>query len=233
MIKVRKSSERGNFNHGWLKTSPTFSFSDYYDPKFMGFRALRVINEDFIGAAEGFPTHAHRDMEIITYIIDGALEHKDTLGTQSTILPGEVQYMSAGKGIRHSEFNHLKDKDTHLLQIWIMPDREGHTPRYGQKSFLSQFSEKNFVLTISPDGREGSIGIHRDAMLWVGKTKAQDLVQYSLEKGRYAWLQIVKGSVTLNDGSKLEAGDGASISDESALKIQSNSEAEFLFFDLD
>ena len=232
MINVRKSQERGNFNHGWLKTSHTFSFSDYYDPKHMGFRALRVINEDYVAASEGFPTHGHRDMEIITYIISGALEHKDTIGTHSTIIPGEVQYMSAGKGIRHSEFNHLKDQETHLLQIWIVPDQEAHTPRYGQKSFLPQFEKKNFVLTISPDGREDSIAIHRDAYLWVGKPKVNEVIEYSMKPGRYSWVQLVKGSITLN-GTPLTAGDGAALRDEPQLKIIAASEAEFLLFDLD
>lgn len=232
MISVRKSNERGGFNHGWLRTNHTFSFSDYYDPKFMGFRALRVINEDYIAAAEGFPTHPHRDMEIITYIISGALEHKDTLGSHSVIVPGEVQHMSAGTGIRHSEFNHLKDKETHLLQIWIVPDRAGHTPRYGQKNFLPRLEKKNFVLTVSPDGREDSIAIHQDAMMWVAKPKNGETIEYTLKHGRYAWIQLVKGSLTVNGSVELSVGDGAAISDEDALKIQASQDSEFLFFDL-
>lgn len=202
----------------------------------MGFRALRVINEDYIAGAEGFPTHGHRDMEIITYIISGALEHKDTLGTHSTIVPGEVQYMSAGTGIKHSEFNHLKDQETHLLQIWIVPNQEGHTPRYGQKSFLPQLAKKKFVLTVSPDGFEDSIAIHRDAYLWVGKPKSKEVIEYSMKPGRFAWVQLVKGSITLN-GTVLQAGDGAALRDEPQLKIVAagagSDEAEFLLFDLD
>jgi len=232
MINLRKSKERGSFNHGWLKTSHSFSFADYYDPKFMGFRALRVINEDFIAGGEGFPTHGHRDMEIVTYIIQGALEHKDTLGTHSVIKPGEVQYMSAGTGIRHSEFNSLKDQETHLLQIWIVPDREGHTPRYGQKSFLPEFDHKNFVLTLSPDGFEGSIAIHRDAYLWVGKPKAGEVIEYQLKEGRYAWIQSIKGELSVN-GTTMSAGDGIAIREEQKLSILANRDAEFLFFDLD
>ena len=232
MINVRKSHERGSFDHGWLKTNHTFSFADYYDPKFMGFRSLRVINDDYIGAGEGFPTHPHRDMEIITYIIEGALEHKDTLGSHSVIKPGEVQYMSAGTGIRHSEFNPLKDQETHLHQIWIMPDQTGYTPHYGQKSFLPQLAQKNFVLTVSPDGREDSIAIHQDAFLYVGKPKTGEVVEYSFQPTRYGWIQIIKGVVQLNGDISLKAGDGAALVGEPIMKLFAKVTAEYLFFDL-
>ncbi len=232
MIQIRKSNERGSFDHGWLRTSHTFSFSDYHDPKFMGFRALRVINDDYIGADEGFPTHGHRDMEIITYVIEGALAHKDTLGNQAVIYPGEVQYMAAGTGIQHSEFNHLKEQETHLHQIWIIPDRAGHAPRYGQKSFVPQLKEKNFVLTISPDGRDESIAIHQDAFMYVGKPKKNEVVEYELSSKRFAWIQIIKGTLNLNGNIDLKAGDGAAISNETVLKLLAMDQAEFLLFDL-
>ena len=232
MINVRKSQQRGNFDHGWLKTYHTFSFSEYYDPNFMGFRALRVINEDTVAGGEGFPTHRHKDMEIITYIIEGALEHRDTIGTHAVIVPGEVQYMSAGKGIKHSEFNHEKTKPTHLLQIWILPDQLNHTPRYGQKSFLPQLAQKNFVLAVSLDGHDESIAIHQDVLLWVGKPKAKEVIEYPLKAKRSAWIQLVKGALTVNDQTLLSAGDGAAISDESHLKILASQDAEFLLFDL-
>lgn len=231
MINIRKANERGHADHGWLKASHSFSFGDYYDPKFMGFRSLRVINDDHVAAGEGFPTHGHRDMEIITYIIDGALEHKDTLGNQAVIRPGEVQYMSAGTGIRHSEFNSLKDRETHLHQIWIMPDREGHTPRYGQKSFLPHLEKKNFVLAISPDAKEDSIAIHQDAYMYVGKPKAGEEIQYQFQIRRFGWIQMIKGEIMLGDHS-LKVGDGASMVEESILKIKAITDAEFLFFDL-
>ncbi len=236
MITIRKAEARGSFDHGWLRTHHSFSFSDYYDPQFMGFRSLRVINDDYIGAAEGFPTHGHRDMEIITYIIEGALEHRDTIGNHAVIRPGEVQYMSAGTGIRHSEFNHLKEGETHLHQIWILPDRQGHAPRYGQKSFLPQLEQKNFVLTISSDGREGSIAIHQDALMYVAKPKASEVIEYTFQQKRYGWIQMIKGSVQVSSMSgsavSLKVGDGAAIVDESTLKILADQDAEFLFFDL-
>jgi redox-sensitive bicupin YhaK (pirin superfamily) len=231
MIALRRSEERGGGNHGWLNTKHSFSFSDYYDPKFMGFRSLRVINEDWVQPGHGFPMHPHRDMEIITYVLEGALEHKDSLGTGSIIRPGDGQRMSAGTGIRHSEANPSRDEQVHLLQIWITPDKQGYKPGYEQKEFPTEEKRGKLRLIASPDGKDGSVTIHQDAKLYVSQLQKGDAVEHKLDNGRYAWLQVAKGSVDLN-GQKMKQGDGAAISQEEKLQIKGNDSSEVLLFDL-
>jgi quercetin 2,3-dioxygenase len=231
MINIRPNNERGGGDYGWLNTRHTFSFDQYHDPRFMGFRSLRVINEDRVSPGEGFPTHPHRDMEIITYILEGALEHKDSLGTGSVIRPGDGQRMSAGRGIRHSERNPSPTEPAHLLQIWIMPDRAGHEPSYEQKAFPDEEKLGNLRLIAGPDGKDGSVTIHQDARLYVTLLSPGQEVAHVLAKGRYAWLQVAKGAVELN-GKPLKQGDGAAVSDESKLVIQGVEDAEVLLFDL-
>jgi quercetin 2,3-dioxygenase len=231
MINIRHSEERGGGNHGWLKTHHTFSFDQFYDPRWMGFRSLRVINEDWVAGGQGFPAHPHRDMEIITYILEGGIEHKDSLGTSSIIRPGDGQRMSAGRGIRHSEMNPSPTDAAHLLQIWITPDKSGHEPSYEQKTFPEAEKRGKLRLIASPDGKDGSVTIHQDAKLYVSLLSPGQEVKHELGKGRHAWLQIAKGSVELN-GQKLVQGDGAAISEEKALSITGAEEAEVLLFDL-
>lgn len=232
MQSVRKANQRGQASYGWLETAHTFSFSDYYDPEFMGFSALRVINEDKVAAGKGFPMHPHRDMEIITYVIDGALEHKDSMGNSSIIKPGEVQYMSAGTGVRHSEWSVGEEGSvTHLYQIWIMPDKIGHTPAYGQKSFTAELEKDGLVLTVSRDGRDGSIKINQDAELYVGRFKKGEATELKLGPERKAWIQVVKGSLQIND-EQLADSDGVAFSDVESLKLRADSDAEVLIFNL-
>lgn len=233
MIQMRASKDRGRGEHGWLDSYHSFSFADYYDPNFMGFSALRVINEDFIEGGKGFGLHPHKDMEIITYVVSGALAHKDTLGNSSTIVPGEVQHMSAGTGIKHSEFNPSATDKTHLLQIWIVPNKMSQPPRYGQRSFKQAFQEKPFVLVASEEGRENSIPIYQNADMWVGNLKESQTQQFHLSAGRNAWVQVVSGGLSLNE-KKLNAGDGAAVSQESVLKFSNVAQAHtnFLLFDL-
>jgi quercetin 2,3-dioxygenase len=231
MMQIIRSKDRGHANHGWLDSYHTFSFANYYNPDFMGFRDLRVINEDRVAGGMGFPTHPHNDMEIITYLISGALEHKDTLGNSAVMKQGEVQRMSAGTGIRHSEFNHLKDQETHLLQIWLMPEKRGVQPSYGQKSFAEDLAKKDLVLLASRDGREGSVSINQDVDLYAAKWSSKRELKFTLRPGRYAWLQVVSGALGLGDES-LGAGDGVAIGGESELLIRSEGSAEFLLFDL-
>ena len=231
MITIRRSNERGGGDHGWLKTRHTFSFNDYYDPKWMGFRSLRVINEDWVAPDRGFPTHPHRDMEIITYVLSGKLEHKDSLGTGSVILPGHGQRMSAGRGIRHSEANPSPTESVHLLQIWILPDKQGHEPGYEQKAFPEAEKRGKFRLIASNSGGDGSGKINQDAKLLVTKMEAGDEITQQLDAKRYAWLQLAKGNVEVN-GQKLYQGDGAAISAEEKLTIKATEEAEVLLFDL-
>lgn len=231
MIKIRPSDQRGRGDHGWLKSQHTFSFADYYDPSHMQFKSLRVINEDYIQGGNGFGTHPHRDMEIITYVVAGALEHKDSMGTTAVIRPGEVQKMSAGTGVAHSEYNKLNDQETHLLQIWIMPNKMSVTPSYGQKSFEEALKQKDLVLAVSHDGRDGSIAIHQDADLYISKLQAGRSVEFPLRPERGAWIQMVKGSLNIN-GTVIKSGDGLSAVDEPLLKILAESDSEFMLFDL-
>jgi redox-sensitive bicupin YhaK (pirin superfamily) len=231
MINIRPSHERGGGDFGWLKTHHTFSFDQYHDPRFMGFRSLRVINEDWVQGGHGFPMHPHRDMEIITYVLDGALEHKDSMGNGSTIRPGDGQRMSAGTGVRHSEANSSTTEAAHLLQIWILPDRRGHEPGYEQKEFPEVEKRGTLRLIASPDGKDGSVTIHQDAKLYVSLLKPGQEVKHELASGRYAWLQVARGAVELN-GKGLKQGDGAAISDEQKLAIKGTEDAEVLLFDL-
>jgi quercetin 2,3-dioxygenase len=231
MINIRHSEERGGGNHGWLRTHHTFSFDQFYDPRWMGFRSLRVINEDWVAGGQGFPAHPHRDMEIITYILKGGIEHKDSLGTSSIIRPGDGQRMSAGRGIRHSEMNPSPTEAAHLLQIWITPDKSGHEPSYEQKTFPEAEKQGKLRLIASPDGKDGSVTLHQDASLYVSLLSPGQEVKHELGEGRHAWLQVAKGSVELN-GQKLVQGDGAAISEEKALSIKGAEDAEVLLFDL-
>lgn len=232
MLQIRKSSDRGHANHGWLESFHTFSFADYYDPSHMGFRVLRVINEDKIAAGRGFPTHPHQDMEIITYLVDGALEHKDSMGTSSVIYPGEVQHMSAGTGVQHSEFNHFKDRSSHLLQIWLLPDERSVKPGYGQKSFASDMAARDMVLAASPDGRDGSLKIHQDVDLYVAKWDSGRESNFLFRsKSRYGWVQLVRGDLSVN-GTELEPGDGMAVAGEEKITLSAKTGAEFLVFDL-
>lgn len=232
MITSRPAAERGHFNHGWLDTYHTFSFADYWDPKHMGYRSLRVINEDRVAPQGGFGTHPHRDMEIITYVLEGALAHKDSMGTGSVIRPGEVQRMSAGTGVLHSEFNHSPSGLVHLLQIWILPSRRGLQPSYEQKNFSSEEKRNRFRVIASPDGSDGSVTIHQDAKLSAAIVEAAKSVNYQLGTGRYAWIQVARGEVSLN-GITLQAGDGASVENEPVIAVTGQSEtSEVLLFDL-
>ncbi|MFY9561098.1 MAG: pirin family protein [Terriglobales bacterium] len=231
MITIRRSNERGGGDHGWLKTRHTFSFNDYWDEKWMGFRSLRVINEDFVGPNGGFPTHPHRDMEIITYILSGQLEHKDSLGTGSVILPGDGQRMTAGRGIRHSEYNPSAKETAHLLQIWILPEKQGLEPSYEQKSFPESEKRGQLRLIASKDGAEGSVRINQDAKLFVSLLAPGEEVTHGFDGKRHAWLQVAKGEVELN-GQKLGQGDGAAVSEEKKLTFKGTKDAEVLLFDL-
>ena len=232
MISIRKSSERGHFNHGWLNTYHTFSFADYYDDKHMGFGALRVINEDRVQPGEGFSTHPHRDMEIISYVIDGALAHKDSMGNGSVIRPGDVQRMTAGTGITHSEYNHSATESVHFLQIWIIPATQGLTPGYEQAFFSAEEKRGVLRLIASRDGRDGSVTIHRDVNLFSALLGAGEEIFYNAFPERRVWLQVVRGRVLFND-YLLEEGDGAAISDEELLSISGEEASEILLFDLD
>jgi redox-sensitive bicupin YhaK (pirin superfamily) len=231
MITVRRATERGHADHGWLDTYHTFSFADYYDRRHMGFGPLRVINEDFVAAGQGFPTHGHRDMEIITYVLEGQLAHKDSLGTGSVIRPGDVQRMSAGTGVRHSEFNPSPTDPLHLLQIWIEPSRTGVAPSYEEKAFGEDDKRNRLRLVASPDGRDGSVTIHQDAFVYAAVIDTGREVAFPLGTGRRAWLQVARGRVALN-GQELEQGDGAGIDDERALTVTGKERAEVILFDL-
>jgi redox-sensitive bicupin YhaK (pirin superfamily) len=230
-IKIRPAKERGHADHGWLDTWHTFSFSDYYDPRFMGFRTLRVINEDFVAPGRGFPTHGHSDMEIITYVLEGALQHRDSLGTGSVIRPGEVQRMSAGTGVRHSEANPSADESVHLLQIWIEPAKAGIAPGYEQKAFGEAEKRGQLRLVASPDGADGSVTIHQDARVYATLLGPGQQVVHPLAPGRHAWVHVARGSLTLN-GERLGTSDGAAISDETAATLVGEQDAEALLFDL-
>jgi redox-sensitive bicupin YhaK (pirin superfamily) len=230
-MKIRRSNERGHADHGWLKTFHTFSFADYYDPEWMGFRSLRVINDDFVAPGMGFGTHPHRDMEIITYILSGSLEHKDSMGNGRIIKTGEVQYMAAGTGVRHSEFNPDKNQPVHLLQIWIQPDKIGAAPSYGEKSFSNAPTGK-FNLVASKTGRDGSIAINQDANMFLAKLDSGNQISHSLESGRNAWVHVAEGEISIN-GETLSQGDAAAFSDGETISISSAKASQVLLFDLD
>jgi redox-sensitive bicupin YhaK (pirin superfamily) len=230
MITIRKSNERGHANHGWLDSHFTFSFAEYYDPAHMGFRSLRVINDDVVSPGGGFGTHPHRDMEIITYVLSGALEHKDSMGNGRIIRPGEVQYMAAGTGVQHSEFNPSPDEAVHLLQIWILPDKKNAKPNYAEKSFANAATGK-LHLVASKSGRDGSVAINQDAELFVAKLDGGESVAHTLRADRHAWVHVAEGEVKLN-GQILNAGDAAAISGESGLKLTASKKSQVLLFDL-
>jgi redox-sensitive bicupin YhaK (pirin superfamily) len=231
MLQVRKAQERGHANHGWLDTYYTFSFADYYDPAQMGFRPLRVMNEDRIAPAMGFGMHGHRDMEIVTYVLEGELEHKDSLGNGDVLRPGEFQRMSAGTGVRHSEFNPSSTAPVHLYQIWLLPEAKGLTPSYEQKFFDASEKRGKLRLVASPDGAEGSLAIHQDARIYLALLEPGETVSHSLGDGRHAWLQVLRGTVSAG-GNSLEAGDGLAVSDERSLVISGERAAEVMLFDL-
>ena len=231
MIRIRRKDERGHADHGWLDTYHSFSFADYYDPRFMGFRDLRVINEDFIAPDQGFPTHGHRDMEIITYVISGELSHRDSMGNGETIRPHEVQRMTAGTGVLHSEYSSPTDK-THMLQIWILPEKQNLRPSYEQKFFAPDEKQGKLRLVASRGGDDGSVTINQDVKLYASVLGASESVSLDLAPGRHAWLQLISGSLDVN-GEKLNSGDGAAVSEESVLTIKAlEDNSEFLLFDL-
>jgi len=231
MITIRRSNERGHFDHGWLNTYHTFSFDQYYDPRYMGFRNLRVINEDFVAAGRGFPKHGHRDMEIITYILEGALKHEDSMGNGSVIRPGDVQRMTAGTGVRHSEQNASDSERVHLLQIWILPHTVGLEPGYEQRAFSEDERRGQLRLIASEDGREGTVQVHQDVSLFASILPAGGEVEHAMDQRRYAWLQVARGAVDIN-GERADQGDGAVAIGESSLRIRAAEDAEVLLFDL-
>jgi hypothetical protein len=231
MITIRPANERGGGNHGWLDTRHTFSFSSYYDPRHMGFRGLRVINEDVVAPGQGFGEHGHRDMEILSYVVSGGLGHRDSMGNGEVIRPHEWQRMTAGTGVQHSEMNASKTEPVHFLQIWILPEAQGIEPGYEQKLFAPEEKSGRLRLVASRDGREGSLKIHQDVSVYNALLRNGEAVEHRLVEGRHAWLQVVKGAVELN-GAKLGAGDGAAVSDESALAIRATDDSEVILFDL-
>ena len=231
MLAIRAAEERGRVDFGWLDSRHSFSFGEYYDPRFMGFGDLRVINDDRVKGGGGFPLHPHRDMEIVTYVLDGALAHKDSLGNGAVIRPGEVQRMSAGTGIRHSEFNQSAKDPVRLLQIWLLPEREGLAPGYEQKEFPIGIERNRLHLVGSRDGRDGSVTIHQDAALWAGRLDQGTRLEHALAPGRRAWLQVARGELTLN-GQRLREGDGVAMKDEPRLALEAITAAEVLLFDL-
>lgn len=231
MLQIRKSTERGHANHGWLNTYHTFSFSSYRDPQHMGFRALRVMNEDWVAPGQGFGTHPHQDMEIVTYVLEGALEHKDSMGNGEVLRPGEFQRMSAGTGITHSEFNPSETEPVHLYQIWLFPERKGLEPSYEQRQFPESERRNKLRLVASPTAEEGSLLIHQDARIYLGQLDQGREVFQQFASGRYGWLQVLRGSVKVN-GLSLQTSDGAAVSDEAELAIQATENAEIMLFDL-
>ena len=231
MIDIRKSSERGHADHGWLDTHFTFSFADYYDPEHVHFRTLRVMNDDRIAGGGGFPMHPHRDMEIVTYVLEGALAHRDSMGNGSVIKAGDVQYMSAGSGVTHSEFNPSDKEPVHLYQIWMFPEKKGLKPAYDQKNFPEAEKRGKLRLVASPDGRDGSVKIRQDNELYAAVLGKGESVRHELKPERHAYVQVARGSATLN-GKRLEEGDGAAISEEKAVELTGLQDAEVLLFDL-
>ncbi len=231
MMTIRPAGQRGHADHGWLDSHHTFSFADYYDPNNMGFRSLRVINDDRVTPSQGFGSHPHRDMEIISYVIEGELAHKDSMGTGSVIRPGDVQRMSAGTGVVHSEFNASKTDPVHFLQIWLIPSKRGIAPSYEQKTFSPGDKKGRLRVVASPDAREGSLSIHTDAVVYAGLFDRGESSELTLGPGRHAWVQVARGEVRVN-GHDLGAGDGAALSEESALRLEGKNDAEVLVFDL-
>ena len=231
MITIRRSDERGHFDHGWLNTYHTFSFDQYYDPRYMGFRTLRVINEDFVASGRGFPKHGHRDMEIITYILEGALKHEDSMGNGSVIRPGDVQRMTAGTGVRHSEQNASDKERVHLLQIWILPHTVGLEPGYEQKAFGEDERRNQLRLIAAEDGRDHSVQVHQDVSLFASILVAGNEVEHAMDERRYAWVQVARGAISVN-GEKADQGDGVVVVGESNVSITAEKDAEVLLFDL-
>lgn len=231
MIQVRKAQERGHANHGWLDTYHTFSFASYQDHNHMRFRSLRVMNEDVVAPGQGFGTHPHNDMEIVTYVLQGALEHKDSMGNGEVLRPGEFQRMTAGTGITHSEFNPSRTEPVHLYQIWLFPERKGIEPSYEQKRFPEEERHNQLRLVASRNAENGSLLIHQDARIYLSQLDAGQVITQVLPEGRHAWLQVLRGGVALN-GVPLETSDGAAVSEETLLTIQANSDAEIMLFDL-
>ncbi len=231
MIRVRKANERGHVNHGWLDSRHSFSFGSYYDPAYMGFGKLRVLNEDRVAPGQGFGAHPHRDMEIISYVVEGALAHKDSMGNSSIIVPGEVQRMSAGTGVVHSEYNHSEREPVHFLQIWIETAKPGVEPGYEQKSFAEKIAAGGLTLVASGDGRDGSLTVGQDVAMYVGKLAEGQTLSRPLGSNRQAWVQAVRGAVELN-GQALRAGDGAAVDGDDALRFLGKADSELLVFDL-
>lgn len=231
MFTVRKAEERGHANHGWLDTYHTFSFSSYQDPRHVRFQSLRVMNEDTVAPGQGFGTHPHNDMEIVTYVLSGALEHRDSMGNGEVLRPGEFQRMTAGTGITHSEFNPSSTEAVHLYQIWLFPEKKGLTPSYEQKAFPAERRQNQLQLVASRDAAEGSLTIHTDAKIYLADLQPGHIVRQELASGRHAWLQILRGNVTVDDTS-LKAGDGVAVSDESSVIVQANDASEVMLFDL-
>jgi redox-sensitive bicupin YhaK (pirin superfamily) len=231
VITIRPAAERGRTDWGWLDSRHTFSFGEYHDPRHMGFRSLRVINDDSVTPGAGFGTHGHRDMEILSYVLEGGLEHKDSSGGGGVIRPGEIQFMRAGTGVTHSEKNASQTEPVHFLQVWIVPDTRGLAPRYDQKTFDESAARKGFVLLASKDGRDGSIQVHQDVALWMTRLGAGDERTLALASGRHAWVHVARGSAGLG-GRPLEAGDGAAVSDDAAVQLVGRADAEVLLFDL-
>ncbi len=230
-LTIRRSEDRGHANHGWLDSYHTFSFANYYDPAHMGFRALRVINQDRVKGGMGFGTHPHRDMEIISYIVEGALEHKDSMGNGAVMQAGEVQRISGGTGIAHSEYNHSRTDLVHFLQIWLLPEKKNLEPSYAQKSFSTEEKLNQLCLILSPDGRDGSITVHQDANIYATILESEHQLTYEVPENRYAWIQVAQGSAILN-GQLLNAGDGVAISEAGQLILVGKNRAEILIFDL-
>ncbi|MDB6019326.1 MAG: Pirin domain protein [Pedosphaera sp.] len=230
-IQIRKADERGHANHGWLESFHTFSFANYYDPSHMGFRSLRVINDDTVAGGGGFGTHPHRDMEIITYVLSGALEHRDSLGNGAVMKSGDVQHITAGTGVQHSEFNYSPIEPVHFLQIWILPDQKSLTPGYEQKSFTNELKSGRLNLVAAGTPRDGALKIHQDADLFIGKLGAGDKVTHELKPNRHAWLQVAEGAVNLN-GHDLKTGDGVAVNDEKLLTLTGKEPSQVLLFDL-
>jgi redox-sensitive bicupin YhaK (pirin superfamily) len=231
MITLRRGAERGYVDFGWLRSFHSFSFGDYYDPRHMGFSSLRVINEDRVSPGSGFPTHGHRDMEIVSYVLEGELAHQDSMGNGSVIRPGDVQRMSAGTGVRHSEYNHARDATTHFLQIWIVPDKQGIAPGYEEKNFPAAEKRGRMRLVASPDGADGSVHIHQDARMYVALVNGNEAIEQTLDPARRAYVHVARGEVEVN-GEKLNAGDAAMLTRESSLALRNGKEAEVLTFDL-